>query len=194
MFSQKAWYNCKQMKRNDFRWLPNFLSSLRIPLAVGLYIMASQQQWWPAIWFLCLALLTDFLDGLAAKKLHAESTLGGHIDRVADFSLALAGVLGLARGADLVTDGVIYLGLAVSLVIGYVKFLMNPDSLFYRVTAIVSLSLLFGTWTFIAWGLITQIIGWSWWFPPITAVLLFIGASLKKHRLKAWFGWLVDRK
>ena len=101
-----------------FRWLPNGLSASRAVLALAVYIAAVHTAWHLALGLLCVALITDFFDGLAAKKLHAETTLGGHIDRVSDFLLATAGVFGLLVGTSTVPLWLICVGIPVSLFIG----------------------------------------------------------------------------
>ncbi|MEK7152757.1 MAG: hypothetical protein AAB834_02320, partial [Patescibacteria group bacterium] len=72
---------------------------------------------------------------------------------------------------------------------------LRPEaSLLYRITSIFSILLLFGTWIFVIWGYLTQAFGWSWAYPPVTFVALTSAALLKRHRLRAWFGWVVVRK
>jgi phosphatidylserine synthase len=141
-----------------------------------------------------LALLTDFFDGLAAKKFHAESKLGGHFDRVSDFLLAALGTMGLVVGAGILSLHILWFAVPISLFVGYVKFLCPEAGLLYRLTSILSVSLLFGTWIFVVWGYAAQAFGWSWWYPLVTFVLLAVSALLKLHRLRAWFGWLLTRE
>lgn len=174
----------------NYRWLPNLLSAVRIPLAAAVYWAAISLQWQLAFWLLVVALMTDFFDGLAAKKLHAESVLGSHIDRVADFTLALAGVLGLVVATEIFSMAVVYAGLIAASFIGAIKFFTPPQSVIFRITSLFSLPLLFASWIFNAWGFLSMSYGWSWWYPVVTTMMLLIAASLKKHRLRSWFGWL----
>ena len=175
----------------NMKWLPNVLSGSRGILAVPIYLAAAHTAWQLAFWLLVLALITDFLDGLAAKKLHAESTLGGHIDRVSDFLLAASGVAGLIVGAHTLPIWTLYAAVPVSGFIAYVKFFLAEETLVRRITSIFSLSLLFVAWIYIAWGFLTEAFGWSWAYPPVTFVLLATAGLLKRHRLRAWFGWLL---
>jgi phosphatidylglycerophosphate synthase len=136
-----------------------------------------------------IALSTDFFDGLAAKKLHAQSIIGGHIDRIADFTLTGMGILGLI-GAQVLSPWALAFCLPVSAAIGYVKFLTPTKTKLYRITSAVSVIALFSLWTFIGWSLLWKAYGWSWVYPPVTLILLAGAARLKRHRLKAWFGWI----
>ena len=75
--------------------MPNALSASRLVLGVAF-------PWVPAdwrLWVVVVAALTDCLDGLTARWLHAESETGRMLDPVADkvFVLVLVGTL-LAEG------------------------------------------------------------------------------------------------
>jgi phosphatidylglycerophosphate synthase len=182
------------MTARSFRWLPNVLSGSRGVLAFPVYITATQGEWVLGFWLILVALITDFLDGLAAKRLRAESVIGGHIDRVADFLLAAMGTLGLIAGAGIVSWWWVLPAFAVSAYIGYVKFFLPEENNIRRITNMFSVAILFGTWIFIVWGYGWQAFGWSWWYVPITLVLLVSAARLKLHRLRYWFAWLRTRQ
>jgi phosphatidylglycerophosphate synthase len=182
------------MMAHSFRWLPNALSASRGILAIPICIAGAQGEWVLGFWLILAALVTDFLDGLAAKKLRAESVLGGHIDRVSDFLLAALGTVGLVIGADILSLWLVPPALVVSAFIGYVKFFLPEESQVRRITSLFSLSLLFGTWIFIVWGYGWQAYGWSWWYTPLTLILLISAARLKLHRLRYWFGWLFAKR
>jgi phosphatidylglycerophosphate synthase len=177
--------------KNSWRWVPNALSASRGVFAVLMFIAALQGEWVLGFWLLITALLTDFFDGLAAKKFHAESKLGAHIDRVSDFTLATLGALSLAIGADMLSLRLLWGAIPLSLFIGYVKFFRPEGSAIYRYTSILSILALFGTWIFVIWGFISEAYGWSWAYPPATFIILAIAALMKRHRLRAWFGWIV---
>jgi phosphatidylglycerophosphate synthase len=179
---------------SKFRWLPNALSATRGVLALPICLVALRGAWTLGFWLIVVALFTDFLDGLAAKKLHAESTLGGHIDRVSDFLLCVGGGFGLVIGAQVLTLQLLWGIVPLSLFIGYTKFFLPEDHLLRRVVAIFSLMLLFVCWSLIVWGYLWKAFGWSWWYPALTLVAILVAARLKKHRLKAWFGWLFSNQ
>lgn len=175
----------------QFRWLPNALSASRGILALPIYLSAANGHWVLGFILIIIALMTDFLDGLAAKKLQAESTLGGHIDRVADYLLCLGGGFGLVLHAHVLGLWLLWIVVPLSAYIGYTKFFLPEDSRLRQATAILSLTLLFITWSLIVWGYLWQAFGWSWWYVVFTFVVIAVAARLKKHRLRAWFGWLV---
>lgn len=177
----------------SFRWLPNTLSTTRGVLALPIYLCGAQHRWTLGFWLLLIALLTDFLDGLAAKKLHAQTVLGGHIDRVSDWLLSVGGALGVVVGAHVLTLWLLVIALPLSAFIGFVKFFTREGTRLYRITSVISVSLLFVVWSFVVWGYLWQAFGWSWFYPPATLALIAVAARLKRHRLKAWFGWMFTR-
>ena len=173
-----------------FRWLPNALSASRAVLALPIYLAAVDGRWVLGFWLIVTALMTDFFDGLAAKKLHAESVLGGHIDRVSDFLLCVAGGFGMVVGGHVLSLQLLWIIVPLSGFIGYTKFFLPEDHQLRRIVSIMSLVLLFITWSLIVWGYLWKAYGWSWWYPVITLLAIAVAARLKKHRLKAWFGGL----
>jgi len=182
------------MSINSFRWLPNALSASRGIVTIPILIAALQDAWIVGFWLVVIALLTDFFDGLAAKKLHAESVLGGHIDRVSDFLLAAMGGLGLIFGAHLLPTWVIIPCALTALFVGYVKFLVPEKHRLHQITNPISVTILFAAWITVVWGYGWQAFGWSWMYIPITLALLVSAARLKLHRLRYWFGGAARRK
>lgn len=102
------------------RALPNVLTSIRILLGVGVFVclVASVGEAIPALsaaltveqqfalrgaafWLFVVAASTDFIDGLAARKLNAVTAWGAALDPIADKILLAGAVLGLlAQGAQ----------------------------------------------------------------------------------------------
>lgn len=77
--------------------LPNLVSLIRLagtaPLLVGAMVADSR------LWFLgllCIAWLTDALDGWLARRMHAESELGRMLDSWADYVTTVLCVAGVA--------------------------------------------------------------------------------------------------
>lgn len=175
------------------KWIPNILSSIRAALTFPIFVAALDHNWKLGLLLVAAALLTDFLDGLAAKKFNAITTLGGHIDQVADFLLAASGFLGLMLGTTWLSPWLLVAAVPLSVYIGYVKFLTPTDTKLYQATTSISVSVLFLAWTFVVWGFLFQAFGWSWMYVPATLCLLTGAGFLKRHRLKAWFGWLFSQ-
>lgn len=153
-------------------------------------IAAADQQWILAFWLLLIALATDFFDGMAAIRFDAVTVLGSHFDRVADFLLAFLGLLGFILGTAFVSVWWMVPILILALFVGYVKFFVSPRKHLYKLTTSCSVLLLFGAWLFTALAYASQAYGWSWWYLLVTGIVLLYAASLKPHRLDAWFGWL----
>lgn len=170
------------------------LSLSRGVLAIPMLVAALNDKWALGFWLLVAALVTDFFDGLAAKKLHAESKLGGNIDRVSDFTLAFLGGLGLALGAHIITLQWLWVTIPLSLFIGYVKFLTPEKSNLYRITSVFSVLLLFSAWAFAFFGFLAQAYGWTWWYLLPVLFVAVTASLLKRHRFRAWFGWITERQ
>lgn len=170
-----------------FKWLPNALTATRMVLSVPIFASALDGRWVLAFWLLVLALVTDFLDGLAARKLGAYSKFGEELDPLADSSLVVAGMVSLSLTGHLswwFTVFVLLFGLSVGN-----KRLFAPRS--HRaavVQKVASVSCLFIAWIGIAWYFAGLAYGWSWLYVPLTVVILAVSALLKRHRLRTWFG------
>ncbi|MFH0881564.1 MAG: CDP-alcohol phosphatidyltransferase family protein [bacterium] len=86
------------------RHLPNLLTTLRFPLTL-LFLYGSFQL--EAIWKVCatlaflLSMLTDFLDGLIARRMNATTSVGTFLDPLADKFLVLSGFFVLLVRPDL---------------------------------------------------------------------------------------------
>jgi len=66
------------------RHLPNFITLLNLASGTLAIALCLEGQWRGAILLLGLAVLFDFLDGLAARMLHAQSETGKQLDSLAD--------------------------------------------------------------------------------------------------------------
>jgi CDP-diacylglycerol--glycerol-3-phosphate 3-phosphatidyltransferase len=100
--------------------LPNVLTGIRILLSLGVFVclvasvgeaipglsetLTVEQQFGlrgAAFWLFVVAASTDFVDGMAARKLNAVSAWGAVLDPIADKILLAAAVLGLlAQGTQ----------------------------------------------------------------------------------------------
>ncbi len=67
-------------------YLPNLLSLYRIITSLFLFILILIEQFYLALTFFILDILSDILDGNLARKLDVSSKLGCHLDIFGDFS------------------------------------------------------------------------------------------------------------
>jgi len=105
--------------------IPNLLSLARLALAPYVFVLLVRREYRTVLVLFAIAGLTDFLDGLAARKFGSTSRLGAGLDPVADkvllsgtfLTLALTGaieawVAAVVLGRDvliLAAAGVLYL-------------------------------------------------------------------------------------
>jgi cardiolipin synthase (CMP-forming) len=105
--------------------IPNLLSLARLALAPYVFVLLVRREYRAVLVLFAIAGLTDFLDGVAARKFGSTSRLGAALDPIADkvllsgtfLTLALTGaietwVAAVALGRDvliLAAAGVLYL-------------------------------------------------------------------------------------
>jgi len=82
--------------REFFYWVPNFITSLNLASgSIAVFLGVQGYLGWAAV-FIAIAAVFDFLDGMAARLLHAYSEIGKQLDSLADlisFGLAPAAML-----------------------------------------------------------------------------------------------------
>lgn len=66
------------------KYIPNSITSLNLIFGVLAIFQAAQGEITLAAWFIVVAAVMDFLDGLAARLLHAYSEMGEQLDSLAD--------------------------------------------------------------------------------------------------------------
>lgn len=79
--------------------LPNALTLARIalvPLFVAAFFLPGDNGRWVVFFLFCIAGVTDAFDGMIARRLKAESTLGRMLDPIADKLIVSAALLMLA--------------------------------------------------------------------------------------------------
>lgn len=179
--------------KRHFRWLPNALTLARMGLGVVVCYCAARGFWTPAFWLFFIAVSTDFLDGLAAKKLDAHSKIGAQLDRLADFMVSGSGLIGLAI-AGLISWWVVLFTPVVAVFLAEERVFVPKTGWLHRRRPVLSITYLFSVWVFIVWMLMTQAYGWHWWYVPATVALLLGSASLKRHRMRAWFDTARQRR
>ncbi|MCI0630053.1 MAG: CDP-alcohol phosphatidyltransferase family protein [Phycisphaerales bacterium] len=84
----------KAIEARTTRWgtAPNAISAARLVAAAVMPFV--EERWWLSI--LIAGALSDWLDGLLAKRLNARSTMGQILDPIADKALFLSALLTLA--------------------------------------------------------------------------------------------------
>jgi cardiolipin synthase (CMP-forming) len=76
--------------------LPNLLSLVRLALAPYVFVLLVRREYHTVLVLFAIAGLTDFLDGLAARKFGSTSRLGAILDPIADKVLLSGAFLTLA--------------------------------------------------------------------------------------------------
>lgn len=177
----------RPLTARHFRWLPNALTISRILLAFVVVWAAANGRWALGFWVFALALGTDFLDGLAAKKLHAQTEFGRQLDRRADALISGGGLIGLAVAGELSWWAFVVIS-AVPGVISEERFYPFKTGVLHRLRPAISVTYLFGVWIFIGLTYLTEAYGWHWWYAALVLSVVVVAASLKRHRLRAWLG------
>jgi len=88
---------------NKLRHLPNVITLLRLASAPVTIWLIAKAQMTPAFWLFLGASVTDALDGVVARLVHAQSAFGSYLDALADKVLLVGvfvslGLLGLLNG------------------------------------------------------------------------------------------------
>lgn len=73
------------------KYVPNILSSLRIALALSLFLFEPLGTAFLVVYALCG--ITDIADGIIARACNATSDLGGKLDSLGDFVMAIVAVV-----------------------------------------------------------------------------------------------------
>ncbi len=176
----------KMLKARHFKWLPNAITSARI-LCGGVALVCAVREAWPvAFWLYVAALASDFLDGLAAKKLNAATKLGEVLDSLSDGWLAACGLIGLSATGHVswwITGVAIVVGLAVQV---ERRILHGKLPLPVSVKKMFAIITLFAVWAYIILKMAALAYGWQWWYPALLLTVFAISGALKTHRLRAW--------
>lgn len=179
-------FTCMLSSRR-LKWVPNAITSIRILCAVPIFICALQGAWVLGFWLLLFALATDFLDGLAAKKLDAKTAFGEELDGLADAGLVVAGMTGLSASGHL-SWWVTAFVLATGAIIGSDRVFRSQRQHRPALRMATAVSCLFMAWVGTVWFFASLAFGWQWWYVLLTAAILLISALFKRHRLRAWLG------
>lgn len=80
---------------SGWRYLPNFLSGLRLLAVPVLVVLAAVRVETAYAWLLIAALLTDIADGWIARAWSLESRIGAQLDSLADSALMIVAIYGI---------------------------------------------------------------------------------------------------
>lgn len=164
------------------RWLPNALTLSRAILALAAFTFAMQNNWDNALWLLLAALATDFLDGLAAKKLQAITSFGEQFDALTDSFVVVVGMLSLGLTGHLSWWAILAI-LAAGFAVGSDRFFKQPV---WRGRALLAVACLFMAWIGIVWSYASLAYGWSWLYVILTILILAGCGIFKRHRIASW--------
>ena len=173
----------KQAKR--LAWVPNAITSIRLIASVPVFVCTLLGLWEWAFGIYVLALISDFFDGLMARKLGVSSHFGELLDGWSDTALSAAAVLSLTAAG--------YIPLAVPIAIFVGGLLLRypvqwPDRAKSLAATIhmFEVGCLFLTMVYAMWTYAALIFGWFDWYIPVTVALLLVLAVLKRRRLQVW--------
>jgi len=172
------------MSAHKYAYVPNTLTSLRIVLAVFIFLEILIKNYDSALLLFLLALATDYLDGAIARKYNAVTKLGGDIlETVAD-----AAVVIFALGGLLIVEQIpnIYFWIVGIGMLGYLLFIRTIKNT--RTKKI--LAALEPTLDGVSVGVIsiwlTYHVGGMWWF--LTIGFLLVSIITKRQRLRELLG------
>jgi len=103
--------NIEKKEDNILKNIPNFLSCLRIILAVTLLMITNNWYLFLIIYLFCG--LSDVLDGYIARRYHLETLIGAKLDSLADFIFLITSLTcmirsyGLLIPENIITGGVV---------------------------------------------------------------------------------------
>lgn len=140
--------------------LPNAITSLRLIGSPGLVVLAFwQQPEWLAL-LAAILVITEWLDGLLARALHAESSIGARLDTVADafFYCSL-----LAAVAILIPDRIRNEGYWIGAAIGSYLASWVASLVKFRCLPSYHTWMAKGAWFIVGPGIIMLVLGWSPW-------------------------------
>ena len=117
---------------------PNRISIIRLLLVGPFAVMLLQQRHWPGARYFALAILlvmavSDFLDGMLARRLNAQTRLGAILDPLADKVLIICASILLALDASAV-DGTLLPSWVVVAIVGKDLWVIMGFVVVYLVT------------------------------------------------------------
>ncbi len=166
--------------------IPNAITSMNLVFGVlGVISVVGDADLQMGAVFLLCASVCDFLDGLAARLLHAQSVIGADLDSLSDMvsfgvlpSMTLLQAMRLSGGNALLSY--ITIALAVFSALRLAKFNNDPrqQSSFIGLptTAVAIICASFGYWLQSTGysGTLARLAGSLWFIPAVTALMCFL--------------------
>ena len=87
-------------RRDTLLTIPNLLTLSRLPLAVILFACIAYERWLAALLVFGVASITDWLDGLLARRLNQQSAIGRSLDPLVDKVLTGGAIIYLMQVKD----------------------------------------------------------------------------------------------
>ncbi len=175
------------------RWVPNAITSIRLVAVVPVTVCTLLGLWEWAFGVYVLALISDFFDGLMARKLNVASHFGELLDAWSDTALSAAAVLSLT------ITGYIPLAVPVAILVGGLLLrypLWRPERAKSLAATIhmFEVGSLFLVIVYVLWTYAALIFGWYGWYIPATVALLVTLAILKRRRLQVWCAAILPKR
>ncbi len=154
----------------SYRHLPNFISSVRIFMALVLLYLAIKQHPDLFIGVMIFTELTDILDGYLARRLNVVSELGAQLDSWGDFVVYITlAVSAWLLWPDIVLQQIAPISLIIAsfiipVVVGFIKF--RKMTSYHTIAVKISVSI-----TIVAYILLfTGMLSWTMTLAAVTCV------------------------
>lgn len=168
------------------RWLtlPNMITALRIVGSPVLIWLGVTQQPIALAVLTGLLIITEWLDGFLARRLHLESATGARLDTIADaifyssMLIAIAGLIPERLLREQIWIAVAILSYFASWIASWLKFRVLPSYHTWMAKA---------AWFFVAPGMVLMALGWDVWlfrFAMVFVVLTNLEATLITRTLE----------
>lgn len=167
------------------QYLPTALTISRAVLGVVVVGLVAADWWAFAFWAFIAALITDFLDGWAARAFKVSTRYGAVLDAHADAALVGCGLIALTM-AGIVPLWLVLLVAVIGGLFGSEWVYWPKNKRLAAARRLTAVSMLFIAWTTIAWLLAREAFGWQVWYVYVTILILVLLAILKRGRIRTW--------
>ena len=108
---------------NSLKTVPNYLTLIRFLLVPPICYAIIQQLWLMASIIFIVAIISDLLDGYAARTLDQKSALGGFFDHATDAIFVCAGLACVAM------DGSVTQWLPPLVILSFIQYVLDSKAL-----------------------------------------------------------------